>query len=90
MKNSFVLYYDLEYVFDFLSDEEAGRMIKAVLKYEIKGERTDFDDRMMSSTFQRIADSLDRNKKRYEQTCFARREAANQRWHPESEVKMPS
>ncbi len=81
MKKSFILYYDLEEVFSYLSDEEAGQMIKAVMAYEIRGERTQFSDRMMASTFKRITDNLDRNKENYLKTCEAKREAAYKRWN---------
>ena len=79
MKNSFILYYDLKEVFDYLTDEEAGQMIKAVMNYEVEGTEVCFDDRMLQSTFRRIADSLDRNKMKYERTCEARRAAAYKR-----------
>ena len=90
MKKSFILYYDLKEVFDFLTDEEAGKIIKAVFNYEISGELTHFSDRMMASTYKRITDSLDRNKERYRTTCEARREAINQRWHPDNKDKVLS
>lgn len=84
MKNSFVLYYDLKEVFDYLTDEEAGRIIKAVFHYETEGEITYFEDRMMASTYKRITDNLDRNKKKYEKVCEERREAAFKRWRSEA------
>lgn len=80
MKNSFVLYYDLKDVFDFLTDEEAGRIIKAVFHYETEGELTVFEDRMLASTYKRITDNLDRNKKKYEKACEEKREAIKKRW----------
>ena len=62
MKNGFVLYYDLDEVFGFLTDREAGALIKAVFAYEIRGETTQFKDRMLASTYKRITDNLDRDK----------------------------
>ena len=90
MKNSFILYYDLKEVFDFLTDEEAGKIIKAVFRYEISGEEEHFDDRMMASTYKRITDNLDRNKVKYKQVCEARREAINQRWHSDNKDNVLS
>ena len=84
MKNSFVLYYDLDEVFGFLSDEEAGQLIKAVFAFEVRGEVTDFDDRMMKSSYKRITDSLTRNKKKYELMCEERRKAAHIKWEKEA------
>ncbi len=87
MKNSFVLYYDLDAVFGYLTNEEAGAVIKAVFAYEIRGEETYFEDRMLASTFRRIADHLDRNKKRYEETCLKRQQAAMKRWEGKQQIQ---
>ncbi len=86
MKNAFVLYYDLDEVFGFLTDEEAGQLIKAVFAYEIRGEVREFSDRMMQSSYKRITDNLDRNKQRYEDICRRRKEAADKRWSSETEA----
>lgn len=86
MKNSFVLYCDLDEAFGLLSDEEAGQLIKAVFAFEIHGEVTEFSDRMMQSTYKRIIDSLMRNKAKYDLIREERRKAAHKRW--EKERKM--
>ena len=88
MKNGLLLYYDLKDVFAYLTDEEAGKMIKAVFDYEIDGVVTEFDDRMMASTYKRITDHLDRNKKKYENICEQRRQAAFIRWEKEKDMMM--
>ena len=88
MKNGLLLYYDLKDVFSYLTDEEAGKMIKAVFDYEIDGALTDFEDRMMASTYKRITDHLDRNKKKYEEIRQQRRQAAFIRWEKEKDMMM--
>ena len=88
MKNGLLLYYDLKEVFGFLTDEEAGRMIKAVFDYEVDGVVTEFDDRMMASTYKRITDHLDRNKEKYDMICKQRRQAAFIRWEKEKDMMM--
>lgn len=80
MKKSFVLYYDLDDVFGFLTDEEAGKLIKAVFAYELRAEETVFEDRMMQSSYKRITDNLERNRIRYEEICSKRKEAAKKRY----------
>ena len=87
MKNGLLLYYDLKDVFAYLTDEEAGKMIKAVFDYEIDGVVTEFDDRMMASTYKRITDHLDRNKKKYESACQKKREAMLNRWEKVSKLE---
>lgn len=83
MKNSFVLYYDLDEVFSFLTNEEAGQLIKAVFAFETRGEVTEFSDRMMQSSYKRITDSLMRNREKYAKICEERRRAINTRWEKE-------
>ena len=86
MKNSFVLYYDLDEVFSFLTDEEAGQLIKAVFAFETRGEVTEFSDRMMQSSYKRITDSLMRNREKYAKICEERRNAAYKKWEKERET----
>lgn len=81
MKKSFVLYYDLEPVFNMMTDEEVGSVIKAVFAYEIRGEITEFQDRMLQSTYKRIIESLDRNRVKYEKTTERNRKSALLRWN---------
>ncbi len=86
MKKSFVLYHDLDEVFSFLTDEEAGQLIKAVFAFETKGEVTEFSDRMMQSSYKRITDSLIRNREKYVQMCDERRKAAYKKWEKERDT----
>ena len=80
MKNSFVLYCDLNEVFSLLTDEEAGQLIKAVFDFELRGEVTEFSDRMLQSAYKRITDSLLRNREKYAEICEKRRCAIQKRW----------
>ncbi len=89
MKNSFVLYYDLDEVFGFLTDEEAGQLIKAVFAYEIHGETASFEDRMMQSTYKRITENLTRNRDKYDKMCEQRRLAAHKKWEKERSGEDP-
>ena len=76
MKKSFVLFYDLDESIKMLTDEEAGALLKAVYDYEIRQKKASFEDRMLQSTFLRIADSLDRNRIKYEESRVKKKEAA--------------
>lgn len=73
-----VLHHDFMDMFNLLTDEEAGKLLKAAFKYDICDNATDFEDRMMTASFLRIMDFIDKNKRKYEQTC-ERREAAAER-----------
>ena len=81
MKKSFVLYYDLCPVFNMMTDEEVGKIVKEVFAYEIRGEITEFQDRMLQSTYMRITEGLDRNKVKYEKTAERNRKSALLRWN---------
>ena len=80
MKKSFVLYYDLCPVFNMMTDEEVGKIVKAVFAYEIRGEITEFQDRMLQSTYMRITECLDRNREKYDEAVERNRKAALKRW----------
>ena len=86
MKKSFVLYHDLDEVFSFLTDEEAGQLIKAVFAFELRGEITEFSDRMMQSSYKRITGDLIRNREKYDKICEERRKAICKRWEKEREM----
>ena len=80
MKKALLLHYDLFDTFSLLSDEELGKLLRAVYEYDTCGITPDFEDRMMTACFMRIADCLDRNNSRYEEVCQKRAESARKRW----------
>jgi hypothetical protein len=74
-KSSFVLYYELEAQTSILSNEQLGRLIRAVFAYEIRGECTAFeDDLMLQMCFQFVKATLDVNKEKYKERCEINRE----------------
>ncbi len=79
MKNrALVLHHDFLEMFYLHSYEEIGQLVMAAFKYDIADEAVDFEDRMMKSSYLRIMDFIDKNKKKYEEAC-ERREAAAER-----------
>lgn len=79
MRNrALVLHHDFVDMFYLHTDEERGQLLMAAFKYDMTDNATDFEDRMMRSSFLRIMDFIDKNKKKYEETC-ERREAAAER-----------
>ena len=80
-KHEFLLHYELESVFDGFTDEQAGRLIKAMFDYEKRREVTVFDDPLLEMMFNNvIRPKLDENLKRYEETCKRLRENVQTRW----------
>ena len=73
-KNSFVLYEDYEELFDRLSDEEAGQLIKAIFDYERSGELPDLP-RLLEFIMLPIKNTLDRDSDKYDKIVEKRRKA---------------
>ncbi len=67
-KKSFVLYNDSEKVFEMLTDEEAGKLIKHIFAY-VNNKDTELEDRLLKLTFEPIKLQLMRDNKKYEAIC---------------------
>lgn len=68
-KKSLLLYYDYAQHFNFLSDEQVGKIIKAMLNYEIDGVFPEFDEPIMQMTFSFVRSNLDRDKQKFLEKC---------------------
>lgn len=69
-KKSLMLYYEYERQFALLSDEQLGRLIRAMLAFDIYGVIPDFsDDPKLEMTFSFISAQLERDKTKFEQKC---------------------
>lgn len=73
-------------LFESVTDEQAGKLIKAMLKYQSMGEAS-LDDPLMSAIFTMLRDSIDRDNAEYEAVCEKRRQAARGRWEDAQESK---
>ena len=73
MKNSFVLFLDNKEIFDALSEEQAGVLIKAIFEYETTGILVELDP-VLKIAFIPIKQSLDRNRNKWEDRCEKNRE----------------
>jgi hypothetical protein len=73
-KKSFVLYSDQKELFNHLSDEMAGRLIKHIFAY-VNDENPESDDVMLNLAFTPIKQQLKRDLKKFEQIKVARSEA---------------
>lgn len=73
-KNSFLMYLDYEEQFNLLTDEQAGQLIKAIIKYEKTGEITELDG-MTKMAFSFIKTQLDRDREKWKEEKQKRSEA---------------
>ncbi len=74
MKNSFVLFHEFKESVELLSDEQAGKLFKALFDYETEQTEPEFTDVAMKIVFSTIRNSLDRNKEKYEKRCKRNKE----------------
>ena len=86
MSATFVLYCDWEDVINDLTDEEAGRLFKAIFAYVNNGIVNHFDKGTgISIAYKTMCKQIDVNRKKYEQVVEKRRNAANKRWKKSDE-----
>lgn len=78
-KKSFILYADYIKHIRRLSDEDAGRLFKAIFDYVNEGKLPDLDG-MAAMAFSFIANQLDIDLQKYEDLCKKRVESAKKRW----------
>lgn len=77
---SFLIYIDIRKNLELLSDEEAGKVFKAIVEYVDIGKLPQFDDRSLQVFFNTIMDQIDRDREKYEKKCGANRENQQKRW----------
>ncbi len=79
-KKSFSLCLDYWDWFKLLTDEEMGRLLRAIFCYERDGVEPDDSDEKLKIFFCMIKESLDRERKHHEAICNRNKENANLRW----------
>ena len=79
-KKGVVMYYDLlEQLKDF-TDEQFGKITRAMIKYDIDGIEPQFNDIQIKLAFNILKPTIDRNKQEYQEKCDKNRENINKRW----------
>lgn len=71
-KKSFILYFDNAKQVNMLTDEQAGKLFKAIFKFAETGEETEFDDLALGIVFSFIADIIRRDTEKYDDICKKR------------------
>ena len=79
-RKSIMLYLDALEQWDMLTDEQAGVLIKALLRYSKTGEQLESTDGMVKMAFSFMSAQIDRDGAKWERTCEKRREAIKKRW----------
>ena len=81
-RDSFILYLEQKQIFEMLTDEEAGQLIKAIFEYEDTGQIV-LLDRSLQIAFLPIRNVLDRNKEKYEKVVERNKKNLEKRWNRE-------
>lgn len=69
-RKSFILYLDNSIILDQLTDEESGKLIKAIFKYQSSGVTPDFSKNpALAMGFSVFKMSLDRDSEKYQERC---------------------
>ena len=85
-KKSFILYADYIKHIGKLTDEEAGRLFKAIFEYVNEGRLPDLDG-MAAMAFSFISNQLDSDLRKYETVCQKRAESAKRRWQKNDDAE---
>ena len=80
-KKGVLMYYDLlEQLKDF-TDEQFGKVVRVMIKYDRDGIEPKIDDMQIKLAFNILKPTIDRNKKEYQDKCDKNRENINKRWN---------
>lgn len=77
-KNNFILYHEQREIIDQLTDNQAGKLFKAIFQYSM-GEEPKLS-KTLSLVFVPIRQMIDRNKENYEKVCEINSRNAKKRW----------
>jgi uncharacterized phage protein (TIGR02220 family) len=79
MKDNFLLKKSQQEVFNQLTDEEAGKLIKGIFQYATTGENK--LDGYLNIIFIPIKNEIDKNEERYKKVCERNKENIEKRWN---------
>ena len=79
-QKGFIVYGDNEPLFDRITDEEAGQLLKGMVKYHNHGTEPTFDSPLAEVIWIQIKLQMDRNADKYEKKCQKNRENIQAYW----------
>ena len=80
IKNSTLFYHDWLRAFEKMSDEDVGKITKALLLLDSEGVRTTFEDNpILDIIFSQFSSTVERNREKYDESCQKRSDAAKKR-----------
>ena len=88
MKETFILYTSYKDAIMVLSDEQAGRLLKAIFEYATTGIKQEIDDTAVKFAYMLIVSQIESSNKQYEKKCERNRENAAKRWQAMATLSM--
>lgn len=92
MRNSFLVYLDNIKQYDKLTDEQCGKLFKAMCHFAKDGKEPEFSDPVLDITFSFLSDRMLRDSEKYEEACRKNAENGKKGGRPkksESEIEKP-
>ena len=81
MKETFILYTSYKDAIMVLSDEQAGRLLKAIFEYATTGIKQEIDDTAVKFAYMLIVSQIESSNKQYEKKCERLRANIQKRWN---------
>ena len=86
---SIILYLDSAVAIDYLTDEQAGVLFKAVLRYGRNGQMLESSDTALTALFTMLCTQIDRDHKKYEERCERNVANAKKRYEKQHQDDQP-
>ena len=86
---SIILYLDSAVAIDYLTDEQAGILFKAVLCYGRNGQMLESSDTALTALFTMLCTQIDRDHKKYEERCERNVTNAKKRYEKQHQDEQP-
>ena len=86
---SIILYLDSAVAIDYLTDEQAGILFKAILRYGRNGQMLESSDTALTALFTMLCTQIDRDHKKYEERCERNVANAKKRYEKQHQEEQP-
>ena len=87
-KKSFLLYCDIHFTIQKLTDEQSGKLFKHILSY-VNDENPELNDFILELVFEPIKQALKRDLKRYEAICLRNKDNGSKGGRPKTKQRKP-
>lgn len=89
MKKSVLIYYDYAHtLWEDLTDEEVGKLVRALIDFDENGNTCEFEDRAVKSAYKRMVSDCMNNREKWEERAKANRENGKKGGRPKNPVGL--